>query len=324
MAEASSSKRGGYASASAQARGGWRRAAPNRNNIFSGTQRATRSTSQPAFPSTVPAEADDQDDMMEVERATTPQPRTQAAFAQGSPGRVHFAARPAPASPAHSPSASSSSRLKPALSRSSQVYAEAQEIDELLQPHSPSPAPHRPPRRSSAIAVPTLTQRYQTLTVSAHSVLGFYSAIEAEWTSRGTLNTASLTTEVERNWQPFESFKTHQLMELADYRQGFIDVEDVIRSLPGRKVPRGLEEALHIANCAVFLHYLWNLPTSRTQAGPSRIWSFRSLSQLQDGWRCFLQFILTKEHPLSDEVLGAYLEVSTQVYCQSYSESRQG
>ncbi|PWN26358.1 hypothetical protein BDZ90DRAFT_233486 [Jaminaea rosea] len=180
------------------------------------------------------------------------------------------------------------------------------------------PPPTKIPRRSQISFVPptpTLEERCHALATNALAVLAFYARLvdEDNFTSAQTLS------EMRRNWEPFDSYKTNQLLENAQYHHHFIDADEVARSLLSdhhhdEGLPLGFRETMLIANCATFLHYIWSLPSSPSSSSTPTTWPCRNVAEMQDAWRVFLRHIVPYDRPLSDDVLEHHLELSTQVY----------
>ncbi|SPC65724.1 uncharacterized protein UHOD_04006 [Ustilago sp. UG-2017b] len=119
---------------------------------------------------------------------------------------------------------------------------------------------------------------------------------------------------------------TNQLLAEGQYMHHFIDIEQVTRSLAAAGEPRpdGLEEAMKMANCATFVHYVQQLPTDPklygrregreiTGADVSRV-GLRRVGELSDARRVFLRWILPSGWEVTDEVLGMLLDMSIQIY----------
>ncbi|KAJ1603506.1 hypothetical protein NDA14_007292 [Ustilago hordei] len=169
--------------------------------------------------------------------------------------------------------------------------------------------------------VPTIEERCAALVITAKGVLHFYMNL---YTPRGWRPESF--DEMLRNWIPFESYKTNQLLAEGQYMHHFIDIEQVTRSLAAAGEPRpdGLEEAMKMANCATFVHYVQQLPTDPklygrnegreiTGADVSRV-GLRRVGELSDARRVFLRWILPSGWEVTDEVLGMLLDLSIQIY----------
>ncbi|SJX66225.1 uncharacterized protein SRS1_10894 [Sporisorium reilianum f. sp. reilianum] len=168
--------------------------------------------------------------------------------------------------------------------------------------------------------VPTIEERCAALVINAKGVLHFYMNLYEDGWQPGSFE------DMLRNWTPFESYKTNQLLAEAQYMHHFIDIEEVTRSLraSGEPLPDGFEEAMKMANCATFVHYIHQLPTDPAQCGRSNGHSItgadvaraplRNISELSDARRIFLRWILPFDWDLSDEVLNMLLDMSIQIF----------
>nr|QBH67416.1 hypothetical protein UE_1350 [Ustilago esculenta] len=168
--------------------------------------------------------------------------------------------------------------------------------------------------------VPTIEERCAVLVINAKGVLHFYMDLYTRGWQPESFD------DMLRNWTPFESYKTNQLLAEAQYMHHFIDIEEVTRSLraSGQPRPDGFEEAMKMANCATFVHYIHQLPSDPIQYGRDNSQSItsrdviraplRKISELSDARRIFLRWILPFEWELSDEVLNMLLDMSIQIY----------
>ncbi|CDW96613.1 hypothetical protein, partial [Sporisorium scitamineum] len=168
--------------------------------------------------------------------------------------------------------------------------------------------------------VPTIEERCAALVINAKGVLHFYLNLYDEGWQPGSFE------DMLRNWSPFESYKTNQLLAEAQYMHHFIDIEEVTRSLraSGQPRPDGFDEAMRMANCATFVHYIHQLPTDPAQYGRSNGHSItgadvvraplRNISELSDARRIFLRWILPFDWELTDEVLNMLLDMSIQIF----------
>ncbi|KAJ1019949.1 hypothetical protein NDA16_004230 [Ustilago loliicola] len=168
--------------------------------------------------------------------------------------------------------------------------------------------------------VPTIEERCAALVITAKGVLHFYMDL---YTHRWRSESFS---DMLRNWGPFESYKTNQLLAEGQYMHHFIDIEEVTRSLraSGEPPPDGLEEAMKMANCATFVHYIHQLPTDPAQYGRADGQSItkedmaraplRKISELSDARRIFLRWILPFNWEVSDAALNMLLDMSIQIY----------
>jgi len=168
--------------------------------------------------------------------------------------------------------------------------------------------------------VPTIEERCAALVINAKGVLHFYMSLYEQGWRPGSFD------DMLRNWYPFESYKTNQLLAEAQYMHHFVDIEEVTRSLraSGQPRPDGFEEAMKMANCATFVHYVHQLPTEPVQYGRSNGQSItsqdvvraplRNISELSDARRIFLRWIVPFDWELSDEALNMLLDMSIQLY----------
>ncbi|TKY85970.1 hypothetical protein EX895_004795 [Sporisorium graminicola] len=168
--------------------------------------------------------------------------------------------------------------------------------------------------------VPTIEERCAALVINAKGVLHFYLNLYDDGWKAGSFD------DMLRNWTPFESYKTNQLLAEAQYMHHFVDIEEVTRSLraSGQPRPDGFEEAMKMANCATFVHYIHQLPTDPAQYGRRNGHSItgadvvraplRNISELSDARRIFLRWILPFDWNLSDEVLNMLLDMSIQIF----------
>ncbi|PWY98875.1 hypothetical protein BCV70DRAFT_232895 [Testicularia cyperi] len=187
----------------------------------------------------------------------------------------------------------------------------------------------RPPpqrlRRSLAGAdgrldIPSIEERCAALVINAKGVLHFYMDLYTQGWKPESFG------EMMRNWAPFESYKTNQLLAEAQYVHHFIDVQQVTRSFAHAKqaIPDAFEEAMRMANCATFVHYIHQLPTDPSEYGRRDGRSItvqdvvdaplRSLGELRDARRVFLRSILPFDSPITDEVLNMLLDLSIQIF----------
>lgn len=168
--------------------------------------------------------------------------------------------------------------------------------------------------------VPTIEERCAALVITAKGVLHFYMDLYTHgWR-------AESFDDMLRNWGPFESYKTNQLLAEGQYMHHFIDIEEVTRSLSlsGEPRPDGLEEAMKMANCATFVHYIQQFPTDPARYGRANGQSItkedaaraplRKISELSDARRIFLRWILPFNWQVSDEALNMLLDMSIQIY----------
>ncbi|GAC98567.1 MYB DNA binding protein [Pseudozyma hubeiensis SY62] len=169
--------------------------------------------------------------------------------------------------------------------------------------------------------IPTLEERCAALIINAKGVLHFYMSLYDDMWQPESFD------EMLRNWTPFESYKTNQLLAEAQYMHHFIDIDEVTRSLrreSGQSPPEGFEEAMKMANCATFVHYIHQLPTDPSQYGRARGQHitgddvvrapFRNIRELSDARRVFLRWILPTTSDITDEILNMLLDISIQIY----------
>lgn len=173
--------------------------------------------------------------------------------------------------------------------------------------------------RDRSFHLPDLRARCQALTTNAQAVLGFYAdLLEREQAQDEPIAIdAHLISEMRRSWEPFESYKVNQLLPRAQFHHHFILIDEHASLLLPEgtgTIPPGLEEAMRLANLATFVHYVWNLPLDSVKDG-SEDWPLRSFPELQDAWRVFWRIIIPQSDPITDEILTSYLELSTQVFC---------
>ncbi|SNX82133.1 uncharacterized protein MEPE_00839 [Melanopsichium pennsylvanicum] len=168
--------------------------------------------------------------------------------------------------------------------------------------------------------VPTIEERCAALVINAKGVLHYYMELYTDGWRPESFD------DMLRNWTPFESYKTNQLLAEAQYMHHFIDIEEVTRALKtsGQPRPEGFEEAMKMANCATFVHYIHQLPYESEQYGKRdghlitiddvvRA-PLRNISELSDARRIFLRWILPFQWQLSDGVLNMLLDMSIQIY----------
>ncbi|ETS62623.1 hypothetical protein PaG_03264 [Moesziomyces aphidis] len=168
--------------------------------------------------------------------------------------------------------------------------------------------------------VPTIEERCAALVINAKGVLHFYMDLYTLGWRPESFD------DMMRNWAPFESYKTNQLLAEAQYMHHFIDIDEVKRSLnaAGQPLPDGFEEAMKMANCATFVHYIHQLPTQAAEYGRRSgqlVTSadvlrapLRNISELSDARRIFLRWILPFDWELTDEVLNMLLDMSIQIF----------
>uniref|UniRef100_V5EUX7 Uncharacterized protein n=2 Tax=Kalmanozyma brasiliensis (strain GHG001) TaxID=1365824 RepID=V5EUX7_KALBG len=179
----------------------------------------------------------------------------------------------------------------------------------------------RPPANPDGrLDVPTIEERCAALIINAKGVLHFYMSLYSRgWRSESF-------DDMLRNWTPFESYKINQLLAEAQYMHHFVDIEEVLGSLraAGQPRPDGFEEAMKMANCATFVHYIHQLPTDPAAYGRRSgqdITSrdvleapLRNISELSDARRIFLRWILPFDQELTDQILNMLLDMSIQIY----------
>lgn len=168
--------------------------------------------------------------------------------------------------------------------------------------------------------VPTIEERCAALVINAKGVLHFYMDLYTLGWRPESFD------DMMRNWAPFESYKTNQLLAEAQYMHHFVDIDEVKRSLnaAGQPLPDGFEEAMKMANCATFVHYIHQLPTQAAEYGRRSgqlVTSadvlrapLRNVSELSDARRIFLRWILPFDWELTDEVLNMLLDMSIQIF----------
>ena len=168
--------------------------------------------------------------------------------------------------------------------------------------------------------IPTIEERCAALVINAKGVLHFYMSLYDNLWQPESFD------DMLRNWAPFDSYKTNQLLAEGQYMHHFIDIDEVIRSLSaaGQTPPDGFEEAMKMANCATFVHYIHQLPTDPAQYGRSNGHQItgadvlraplRNIGELNDARRIFLRWILPFDWNITDEVLTMLLDISIQIY----------
>ena len=168
--------------------------------------------------------------------------------------------------------------------------------------------------------VPTLEERCAVLVINARGVLSFYKDLTLDGWQDDSLD------EMMRNWIPFETYKVNQLLAEGQYNHHFIDVNEVLRSLRinADRQPEGFGEAMNMANCATFVHYINQLPFDIKAYGEledGRITPavladapLRNISELNDARRIFLRWILPPDRSVSDSALSLLLDMSTQIF----------
>lgn len=335
--------RGSYASASVQARRGWRKASSgSRQGLVSdshytshaaahpvATTTTTRTIELPASPESGPSAqptAEAEDDLYadaggRVDPSATQDPGPSRSL------RL-LASRP-----------TSTGQTRPNELRTPRQIAKSRATDSGVPLQStPVPRVERPSAsivrsrqslgsrdanasfsRDRSFHLPDLQARCQALTTNAQAVLVFYAdLLEREQGHDDPIAIdAQLISEMRRSWEPFESYKVNQLLPRAQFHHHFILVDEHASLLlpPGAKtIPSGLEEAMRLANLATFVHYVWNLPRDSV-SDVSEDWPLRSLPELQDAWRVFWRIIVPQSQPITDDILSSYLELSTQVFC---------
>lgn len=167
--------------------------------------------------------------------------------------------------------------------------------------------------------VPTVQERCAVLTTVAKGVLHFYMDLVNGWRPE-TFD------DMVRNWLPFEAYKTNQVLAQDTYFQHFIDFDEVVRSLrlTGDRGFDGLEDALKMANCATFVHYIhqFHLDPAQYNKRDGRSITFkdvfnadmRSITELSDARRVFLSWIVPFHWSITDEVLNMLLDMSIQIF----------
>ncbi|PWN50969.1 hypothetical protein IE53DRAFT_386698 [Violaceomyces palustris] len=168
--------------------------------------------------------------------------------------------------------------------------------------------------------VPTLEERCEVLTINARSVLSYYMDLEEHGWKEESLEA------MKRNWEPFESYKTNQLLAEGQYHRHFIDLPQVSRSLLAGQdyTPEGFEESMNMANCATFVHYIYQIPYDLSKLRPGKGGKLgrqelyredlRNLNELNDARRVFLRWILPQTWQINDENLSLLLDISTQIF----------
>ncbi|SPO32408.1 uncharacterized protein UTRI_02965 [Ustilago trichophora] len=245
-------------------------------------------------------------------------PLTHASNTQRSGSRsMHTARSEMSAAP------SASRRIR--LSRPSAVDLDESSADDETVANTTMARPGQRLRPSLAhpdgrLDVPTIEERCAALVINAKGVLHFYMELYTRGWRSESFN------DMLRNWIPFESYKTNQLLAEAQYMHHFIDIQEVNRSLraSGQPRPEGFDEAMKMANCATFVHYIHQLPSDPAQYGRYDGHSItsqdvvraplRNISELSDARRIFLRWILPFQWDLSDEVLNMLLDMSIQIY----------
>lgn len=168
--------------------------------------------------------------------------------------------------------------------------------------------------------IPTVQERCAVLSTVAKGVLHFYMDLVNGWRSDSF-------DELMRNWVPFEAYKTNQLLDQGQYIHHFIDAGEVMQKLSpvgDYRELEGLEDALKMANCATFVHYVhqfhldparYNRPDGKSVTSKDVFSAgLRNVSELSDARRVFLSWIVPHNWQITDEVLSMLLDMSIQIF----------
>ncbi|CAO1632273.1 unnamed protein product [Sympodiomycopsis kandeliae] len=192
------------------------------------------------------------------------------------------------------------------------------------------PSGGRPKSQSQARPPQTIhsaANRAQELRRKALKLLDLYGRIAENVYSGKFLDHPDnqwLVSEALTCWGDFESFKVERLFDQNPYHQHFIQVEDYLSGIASTsKTSVSFDEiakSVLVANCAIFVHYTWNLPDeARRQVSQNgTAWPVRSLSEMKEAWEVFWPLIVPS-NPTSTELsttyfLDCYLELCTQAF----------
>ncbi|PWN41314.1 hypothetical protein IE81DRAFT_180778 [Ceraceosorus guamensis] len=165
---------------------------------------------------------------------------------------------------------------------------------------------------------PSLAQRSNMLAGNAQGVLNFYAEVMRDGF------TDESVAAMRRNWEPFQSYKMNKLMAEAQYPSHFIDERAMLLANDITDASSEFGEALRLANCATFVHYVYSIPADATPAALNQgYYPHRSLSELLDAGRIFLAWIVPPDTPYSDDILAMQVDLCTQVYFARRRADRQ-
>ncbi|KAE8257353.1 hypothetical protein A4X13_0g2405 [Tilletia indica] len=164
--------------------------------------------------------------------------------------------------------------------------------------------------------------RCSILAIQSKSVLDFYGRFQYDGWSDETIPRMNAT------WEPFNSYKVHQLLVNKDYAHHFVNVAEVIGQLEvePEQVPAEFEDTMRLVNFATFIHYVFQIPTNVDAFGEledGRVTQdialtapIRALTELNDARRVFFKWILPNSWSISDEILCMFLDLSTHIHIQ--------
>ncbi|CAD6893629.1 unnamed protein product [Tilletia laevis] len=173
-----------------------------------------------------------------------------------------------------------------------------------------------------ALNVQDVIDRCSILAIQSKSVLDFYGKFQYDGWSDETIPRMNAT------WNPFNSYKVHQLLLNKDYGHHFVNVAEVIGQLEvePNEVPPQFEETMRLVNFATFIHYVFQVPTNadafheledgRVTFDIALTAPIRTLTELNDARRVFLKWIVPTSWTISDEILCIFLDLSTHIHIQ--------